>query len=304
MTRLRPLAAAALLLLAAGTARAAQPGFAFLEIPAGARAAAMGGAYAAVATGAEAAFWNPAGLARFDGTQFSATHTETYENLRQEHVALAGRMWGGGIAASVRALYTEPIEERDDFGNLVGTFGSHDLEFLVGYGWQPAAAVSVGLTGQVVRERIADMGATTWAMGGGAVWAPASLAGLRASAGVHNVGSAAHYMFGEEQGQPVPLPTAASAGLAWQRKAFQEFTALVSLEGRATRGRPMLYAVGGELEAPVGAAIRFGYRANDDVSSWSAGLGWRTKGLGVDYAYVPSKLDLDDTHRFTLSAGF
>jgi hypothetical protein len=66
----------------------------------------MGGAYSAVATGAEAAFWNPAGLAKFKGTQFTATHTETYENLRQEHVAIAGRLWGGGLAASVRALYT------------------------------------------------------------------------------------------------------------------------------------------------------------------------------------------------------
>ena len=76
----RSLAVAAALLLAAGAARAAQPGFAFLEVPAGARAAAMGGAYSAVATGAEAAFWNPAGLARFEGTQFTATHTETWEN--------------------------------------------------------------------------------------------------------------------------------------------------------------------------------------------------------------------------------
>src|SRR6185436_5586478 len=54
--------AAALSLLLALPALAAQPGFAFLEVPAGARAAALGGAYASVATGAEAAFWNPAGL--------------------------------------------------------------------------------------------------------------------------------------------------------------------------------------------------------------------------------------------------
>ena len=300
----RPLAAAAILLLAPGTAFAALAGFAFLEVPAGARAAAMGGAYSAVATGADAAFWNPAGLARFAGTQFTATHTETYENFRQEHVAFAGRLFGGGVAASLRALYTEPIEERDDFGNLVGTFGSHDLEFLAGYGWQPSEALSLGLTAQVVRERIADMGATTWATNGGAVWAPAAFEGLRVSAGWHNLGSSANYMFGETQGQDVPLPTALSTGLAWQRKAFQNMTALVSVEGRASRGRPMIYAFGGELDAPVGAALRAGFRVNDDVASWSAGLGYRTGGLGVDYAFVPSKLELDDTHRFTLSARF
>lgn len=304
LTLVRSLALAVTFLLLAGGAHAGQAGFAFLEIPAGARAAAMGGAYSAVATGAEAAFWNPAGLAAFKGTQFTATHTETYENLRHEHVAIAGRLWGGGLAGSVRALYTEPIEERDDFGNLVGTFGSHDLEFLAGYGWQPSSALSLGFTGQFVRERIADLGATTWAVGGGAVWVPASLAGLRASAGVHNLGSAGHFMFGDVQGQPVPLPTAVHGGLSYKRQAFQNLSALVSLEGRATRGRTMLYAVGGELDSPVGAALRFGYRANDDVASWSAGVGWRTSVIGVDYAYVPSKLDLDATHRFTLSAQF
>ena len=304
MIPVRSLAVAAALVVAAGPVQAAQSGFAFLEVPAGARAAAMGGAYSAVASGADAAFWNPAGLARFDGTQFTATHTETYENLRQEHVAIAGRMFGGGIATSLRALYTEPIEERDDFGNLVGTFGSHDLEFLLGYGWQPTNGLGLGLTGQVVRERIADLGATTWALGAGMVWDMAALPGARASVGVHNVGSSAHYMFGDVEGQPVPLPTALHAGFSFKRGTFQDLTALLSVEGRATRGREMLYAVGGELDSPVGAAIRFGYRVNDDVASWSAGLGWRAKVIGVDYAYVPSKLDLDATHRFTLSTRF
>src|SRR6266511_3218490 len=80
-------------------ASAQQPGFAFLEVPGGARAAAMGGAFASVARGAEAAFWNPAGLARFERSEFTATHTETYEHLRHEQVALAGRLLGGGLAA-------------------------------------------------------------------------------------------------------------------------------------------------------------------------------------------------------------
>src|SRR5205823_8291808 len=84
-------------------ASASQAGFAFLEVPAGARAAALGGAYSSVAKGAEAAFWHPAGLAEFDGSQFAATHTETYTHLRHDQVALAGRMFGGGIAGSLRA---------------------------------------------------------------------------------------------------------------------------------------------------------------------------------------------------------
>ena len=294
----------AMLALLARPAAATPPGFAFLEVPGGARAAAMGGAYATLARGAEAAFWNPAGLGQFDGTQFTATHTESYEHLRNDQAALAGRLFGGGIVTSVRALYSEPIPERDDLGNQTGTFGSHDLEFLAGYGRHLESGMSFGLSVQVLRERIADLGATTWAVNGGVTKDVGLLPEGRVSLSVHNLGPSAHYNFGDEQGEPVRLPTALQLGVSMAHGTFQSLTARVALEGRSTVGRPTILAVGGELDSPVGAALRFGLRAGDDVASWSAGAGWRTGGLRIDYAFVPSKLDLTDTHRFTLSAQF
>src|SRR5437867_7075822 len=84
---------------------AAPAGFAFLEIPSGARASAMGGAYASLAQGAEAAFWNPAGLEATRGTQITASHFELYQKLRHDQFAIAGHLLGGGLSASVRALY-------------------------------------------------------------------------------------------------------------------------------------------------------------------------------------------------------
>ncbi len=283
---------------------AEQPGFAFLEVPAGARAAAMGGAYASVARGAEAAFWNPAGLAEFDGTQFSGTHTETYTHLRHEQVALAGRMFGGGLAASLRAMYSEPIAERDDIGNVIGSFGSHDLEFLAGYGRKLAGGMSLGFTAQIVRERIADLAAGTFAVGAGAAWDVGLLPGGRASLSVHNVGPSGHYTIDGQQGQAVNLPAALQGGLSLAHGTFQNLNGLLALEARATRGRRALIALGGELDSPAGAALRFGLRTGDDVATWSAGAGWRSKALRVDYAFVPSRLELDDTHRFSLTANF
>jgi hypothetical protein len=288
----------------ASPALADQPGFAFLEVPAGARAAAMGGAYASVARGVDATFWNPAGLAEFDGTQFVGTHTETYTHLRHDDVALAGRMFGGGLATSLRAMYSEPIPERDDVGNLIGSFGSHDLEFLAGYGYKISEGVSLGFTAQYVRERIANMSAGTWAVGGGAVWEVGLLPGGRASLSVHNVGPAAHYTIDGQQGQPVQLPTAVQGGLSLAHGTFQNLNGLLALEARGTRGRKALITLGGELDSPVGAALRFGLRSGDDVATWSAGAGWRNKSLSVDYAFVPSALELEDTHRFSLSANF
>jgi len=305
--RLRPAALALSVLLSAvacAPALAQQPGFAFLEVPGGARAAAMGGAYASVARGAEAAFWNPAGLARFDGSEFTATHTETYEHLRHEQVALAGRLLGGGLATSLRAMYSEPIPERDDLGNLIGSFGAHDLEFLLGYGFASRTAMSYGVTAQVVRERIADLAATTFAMGAGATCDLPALPGARASLSLHNLGPSGHYTFDGARGQPVKLPTALQAGVSFTHGVSQQLSALLALEARGTRGRRALLSAGGELDSPVGAALRFGLRGGDDVATWSAGAGWRTGPLRIDYAFIPSRLELDDTHRFSLSAKF
>src|SRR5881296_3647670 len=122
------------LALAAQPALAASAGFAFLEVPTGARASAMGGAYASLGQGVEAAFWNPAGLDRVRGVQMMGGHYELFEKLRQDHFAVAGRWFGMGVGGSLRALYTEPIDERDELGNLIGSFGAYDLELGLGVG--------------------------------------------------------------------------------------------------------------------------------------------------------------------------
>ena len=290
--------------LAVPGAFAAPPGFAFLEVPAGARASAMGGAYIALADGVEAAFWNPAGLSGVQGTQLSATHFEYFQNLRHEQFALGGRMFGGGVAASLRAMYTEPIEERDDLGNLVGTFGAHDLELQLGYGRKTAGGTSVGVAAQVVRERISSESAMTWGMSAGVAWQPRIWRDLRASLAVQHLGPSANYVIDGEKGSPVGLPAAMHTGIALHRDLGRGLALTPALDVRATLGRSPVVALGGELESESGASLRLGYRQGDDIANVSVGLGWRYRLYRVDYAWVPSKLDLGDTHRFSFGAQF
>lgn len=305
MTRSLPAALALLVLFTlSAPALAAPPGFAFLEVPAGARASAMGGAFMAVADGVDAAFWNPAGLEGVQGLQLSATHYEYFANLRHEQFALAGRMFGGGIAGSVRAMYTEPIQERDALGNLVGTFGAHDLEFQLGYGRRLSERTTFGFAAQMVRERIASESAMTWGVSAGMGWEPARLKDLKFSIAAQHAGPAAHYEFGGEQGAPVELPVALHGGVAWHTTFGGGLGLTPALDVRATRGRSAVVALGGELDSESGLALRAGVRQGDDIANVSAGAGWRYHSYRVDYAWVPSKLDLEDTHRFSFSAQF
>jgi hypothetical protein len=300
-------ACAALVLLCA---RSALCSSAFLEIPAGARASALGGAFASLAQGVEAAFWNPAGLEGVKGIQITGTHTEYLQSLRLEHFAVAGRSFGGGLAASLRALYTEPIDKRDELGNVTGSFGYHDLEFALAYGRSVAPGVSVGGTVQALRERLDDAAATTVAAGFGAVWAPARVSGLRLGLSAHNLGKAARYAIDGVPGAPMPLPAAVQAGGSLERPLARGAVLRTALEGRFARGRDGIGMVGVEVATTGGAngagaaALRGGLRVNDDASTYSLGVGYALAGLRVDYAFVPMRFDLGDTHRVAFTAQF
>jgi hypothetical protein len=289
--------------LPAWPAAADPSGFAFLEVPAGARASAMGGAYASVGEGVEAAFWNPAGLAAVHGFQITASHYEFLEHLRHAQFGMAGKLWGGGVAGTVRALYSEPITERDALGNETGTFGSHDLEFAFAYATNMRPGLRAGGTAQVVRERLSDFSATTWAIGGGLTWDPASLPRLRTSLSVHNLGPSAHYNFDGVKGSPVSLPAAVQAGVSYSIPVGS-LDLRGALESRMTQGRSGIGMLGAELGHVSGAALRAGFRMNDEATNFSIGAGYATEALRFDYAFVPYRLEIGETHRLSLTAQF
>lgn len=291
-------------LVAAGPARATPAGFAFLEIPAGARASSMAGAYSSIAQGAEAAFWNPAGLAEVRGVQVSANHAEMFADLRYDAMSVGTGLWGGGLGMSVRAYYSDAIDQRDDLGNLTGSFGSHDLEFKLSYGHRLASGFSLGGSTQLVRERIADESAQTWAFDAGASWDPPILDGSRLSLSLHNLGRAGHFTIDGVPGGDVPLPKAVQTGLSMAHLFGHGLTLRGSLEGRFAEGASGIGMLGTEITALGGGALRAGWRINDASSNFTLGAGYATQSVHFDYAFVPWQFDLGDSHRFSVDLQF
>lgn len=302
--RLRLVTLLSLSLVGAAPVAAGPSGFAFLEVTAGARASALGGAYATLGEGAEASFWNPAGVAAVKRFEITGSHTEAFQNLRHDQFAFAGRWLGGGVAVSLRAFYSDPIVARDELGNETGTFGGSDLAFGLAYGRELGGGFRVGGSGQVIRERIADMSAGTWALGAGATWQPPERPALRVGVMADHLGPDANYTFSNGPGQPVPMPMALQAGAAYQWGLPGSAALGAALETRVTRGRPAVAIVGGELTHPTGAALRVGLRLNDDGTRMSAGAGYAMSALSLDYAFVDDPFDVGDSHRVSFTARF
>ena len=77
-----------------------------------------------------------------------------------------------------------------------------------------------------------------------------------------------------------------------------------AVEGRATRGRSVLGLLGAEVADASGAAVRMGLRLNDTTTGVTFGAGYALPGVSFDYAFVPLRYDMGDTHRFGFTAHF
>src|SRR5204862_4524062 len=110
--------------------------------------------------------------------------------------------------------------------------------------------LSLGGMAKLVRERIASSAAMTWAVDLGTAWEPHPGGALRFGLAAQNLGPAAHYRFGDEQGGPVSLPAALQTGVSMRWAAGPRLAMRGALEGRLTRGRAGVAMVGTELEAP------------------------------------------------------
>lgn len=113
---------------------------AMMNIGMGARALGMGGAHIAVADDASVIYYNPAGLALVDGINVTSLYTSQYGAAGYLALGIAGRNIGGAILR----LDASGIEETDEFGNTIGTFGVVETTAMAGYGRTVIPDLSIG----------------------------------------------------------------------------------------------------------------------------------------------------------------
>ncbi|MBI4535813.1 MAG: PorV/PorQ family protein [Ignavibacteriae bacterium] len=172
----------------AGTSAASE-----LLIPVGGREVALGGSSLASTRGVEAIYWNPAGLARsYSATEALFSHMSYIADIGVDYFAVGSTFEGfGSIGLSLKSLSFGEIEiTTEDVPDGTGAFYSPTYVTVgLTYSRLLTDRISVGLTANLISERIDRVSATGVAFDAGVQYSEfAGLRGLSIGVAVKNIG--------------------------------------------------------------------------------------------------------------------
>ena len=287
-----------LLLALAPAARASGAGadpFNFLFLDADARPVAMGGAYTALAADANSLLYNPAGLARVRGHEATFMHNQHFVDITQEYAAYASRWgWGANINTlrfgdTARTTYSNPS------GSGLGSVGMNSMALGAGYGRELLPGLRAGAGVKYIRESIAGVSASGYAADLGLQHDASFLPGLSLGAAVQNLGPSVKF---QRDSEKLPLNLRFGTAYAFSLLGLGHTAAF---DVTKERSESPLYAFGFETLAAGSLPVRFGFSTRNQAGPGvTAGIGWRTENLRLDYAFVPYG-ELGSAHRFSVT---
>ncbi|TKJ46851.1 hypothetical protein CEE34_06740 [Candidatus Aerophobetes bacterium Ae_b3a] len=260
----------------------------FLKIGVGARAAAMGDAFTVIVDDSTSLYWNPAGLAKIEKRQFSATYNLWFAGINLGYLSMGFPLGGTGVVAGgVDYVDMGDFDGRDEAGNPTGTFTASALNYQMGYATR-AGKFMWGISAGLVQDTIAEDAKSTYAANLGLIYK--SSESLSLGLALQNVGG----QLGSD-----PLPFVAKVGMAYSWKSL-----LFVLDVASPADNDLYYGAGIEWWMMDGIALRAGYKTNQDIGEGlTAGVGFDKGKIRFDYAYVPYGA-LGDTHRILFGMSF
>ncbi len=275
----------------------------FLKIGMGARAVGMGKAFSAVADDANAVFWNPAGLAGFDGDELNMGFVKYFQDVNAGNLAystsLGERRFGiGAIYLSVPGIEKRGLNDSEGIVPKLGTFNASDLAVSLAYAVKNSFPslidnLDTGFALKFIRSSIDTESASAMALDAGAVYHATDK--INVALVVQNLGSSMKF---KEEGDPLPLNLKVAAAYSLDKKMT-----IVAGLSEYFIDEKFYASVGGEYWLRNAFAFRGGYCFGYDTSNLggaaglSAGFGMKVAGIGIDYAFLPFG-DLGNTHRF------
>ncbi len=264
-------------------------GASFLKIGVGARAAAMGDAFTVIVDDSTSLYWNPAGLAKIEKRQLSATYNMWFAGINQGYLGMGFPISRRGVAAGgVNYVDMGDFDGRDEAGNPTGTFTASALNYHLGYANRVGEKLMWGISAGLVQDTIADDIKSTYAANFGLLFQ--SSESLSLGLALQNIG-------GQLAGDPLPFVAKIGMALTWE-------PLVLVLDIAKPTDNDTYFCAGIEWWVWDGLALRAGYKTNQDIGEGlTAGLGFDKGKIRFDYAYVPYG-ELGNTHKVSLGMSF
>ncbi len=273
-----------------------------LKIPVSARAIGMGEAYTAAADDSAALAWNPAGLSFASQKDAAFMHSTLIESVHYEHLAFATPGDNYSFGASMSYLGYGDIAGYSDAAPggtpiPLGNQSAYSYNFTGGLSTFVHDRLSLGLTGSVLRETLADTSAGTFAANLGAMYELASHpwdGQYRLGFSVLNLGPGLKFISERD-----PLPRKIKMGAAAMH--LKELPLNLTADLTVPNDNSTYVSLGSEYWFKEIIALRLGYAgSNDEGRGLRVGVGLKLREFLFDYAYGGFG-DFGATHRIELS---
>lgn len=307
-----------------------------LLIPVGARSIAMGNATVSLAKGIDAIFWNPAGLSRTSTTAEAMFSYMNYiADVNVNYAAVSTAFEGfGAIGISLKSIGIGDIEiTNEQAPDGTGQFFSPTYVTVgLTYSLLLTDRISVGITGNIISERIDRVDATGIGFNFGVQYSTfADVAGLSIGVAVKNIGPTMQFdgpglyrtaeainglrpqTLYKVEAASDELPSTIELALGYERALAEEHVLTVVGVFQNNNLADDQYKFGAEYAFSNQLFLRAGYdympESIDDSRIYGATFGAGVKQafgdlvVGIDYAYRSVQY-LDANHIFTVTLGF
>jgi len=278
---------------------AGKTGLAFLQIGAGGRAVGMGEAFTAVANDASATYWNPAGIAVLDRSEFLFMHNKWFQDISHNYAAFTFSNGSHKFGLSYMSSTISGIERRTSpSSEPLGEFDTHDIMAGLSYARTWNNNLQYGLTLKYIYEKIYLESAYGVAVDLGIIY-HTPVKHITIGAVIANIGKTSAF-----KNEEIKLPTTVKMGLAYELPIRLYGNALIAADILKVLDGAFYTNIGLEYDVKKMIALRFGYLAGYDERTFQGGFGLSFSHYRLDYGYVPFASDLGNSHRISLGIIF
>jgi len=274
----------------AQTPSARRSGFVLLRESVGSRAAAMGDASVAVPGDQPSIHTNPANAALLRGKDFVLSHNRSLAGIQRAYAGWAYGNGSRGIGLMLGVHSVGGLEARTGpTEQPLGSFSFYEINAGLTYSQRLGSRLFGGLNLRVLHEAI-DANRTSGIAVDAGLLARTPVRGLDLGASVQNWGRTG--VLGADR---IRLPIMFRVGAALSRGDV-----IVAADGRFPRDGARGFHLGAEYRVAEVLFLRGGFQTGSDTRTGSFGVGLQRRNWRIAYAFVPSDLNLEGTHRIEL----